>query len=131
MMRSLILTAILVGIGYVMLTVNIDVDSGAKTVAARAQIDSFVDALDSYKRDTEQYPSPGDGLNALRIRPSGAVNWQGPYLPRPIPRDPWGREYIYRFPGTHGTKPEIVSYGADGKPGGTGQNADIESWKLE
>jgi general secretion pathway protein G len=51
-------------------------------------------------------------------------------LPRPIPRDPWSREYIYIFPGTHGERPDIVSYGTDGKPGGSDQNADIESWKL-
>jgi len=57
------------------------------------------------------------------------MNWQGRHLPSSIPRDPWNREYIYSFPGTHGPRPEVVSYGADGIPGGSGINADVTSWK--
>jgi len=126
--------AVLATIGFVWLTVDIDGPGSAdraKVTSTAAQIDAFMDALDAYHRDTGQYPSTEEGLNALRIRPSRVVNWQGPYLTRPVPQDPWGREYIYNFPGTHGVKPEIVAYGADGKPGGTDQNVDIESWKLE
>jgi len=124
--------AVLLATALVLLTVNIDWgDSGAKAAAARAQIDSFMAALDAYKSDTGQYPSTVEGLDALRVKPDGVENWQGPYLPRAIPRDSWGREYIYNFPGTHGMKPEVVSYGADGKPGGVDESADIESWKLE
>jgi general secretion pathway protein G len=88
-------------------------------------------ALDAYKADTGQYPSTAEGLSALRIRPSSITGWQGPYLEKSVPRDFWGREYIYVFPGAHGSKPDILSYSADGKLGGTGTNADTESWTLD
>jgi general secretion pathway protein G len=110
--RLLLLTGILVLAGFVSLTVNIDCrDSGVKAVAARLQIDSFMDALDAYKRDTGRYPFSGEGLDALRAAPSGVSNWQGPYLSRPIPRDPWGRAYGYRFPGAAPEKPEVFISG--------------------
>jgi general secretion pathway protein G len=70
-------------------------------------------------------PRTDQGLQALRIKPEGARNWDGPYLQRDIPNDPWNHPYIYRFPGKTPGKPEILSYGADGAPGGTGENADI------
>ena len=86
-------------------------------------------ALDVYESDTGRYPSEAEGLLALLIKPPTAVNWQGPYLLSNIPRDPWNRQYIYRLPGMQEPKPEIVSYGADGTPGGSGINADVKSWK--
>lgn len=101
----------------------------ARVTAARAQISSFMTALGSYKLDTGVLPSTEEGLQALRAKPANLDMWQGPYLPKDIPLDPWGHPYIYKFPGEHGDEPDIISYGADGQPGGEGFNADIVSWK--
>jgi general secretion pathway protein G len=102
--------------------------SPAKESAARAQIENFMTALDSYFVDLGRYPSSQDGLKALRAKPESADNWNGPYLKKEIPTDPWGNAYVYRAPGRSGGY-EIVSYGADGREGGEGENADIESWQ--
>jgi len=101
----------------------------ARKTAVRAQINSFMTALGAYKLDTGLFPTTEQGLNALRAKPQGLNNWQGPYLPQDIPNDPWGTPYSYKFPGEHGDEPDIISYGADKQPGGDGINADIESWK--
>jgi len=101
----------------------------ARVVAARAQIGSFMTALGSYKLDTGVLPSTDEGLQALRVKPGNLDQWQGPYLPKDIPLDPWGHAYVYKYPGEHGDEPDIISYGADGQPGGDGYNADILSWK--
>jgi general secretion pathway protein G len=101
----------------------------ARRTAARAQVNSFMTALGAYKLDTGIYPTTEQGLQALRTRPQGVLQWNGPYLPQDIPLDPWGRPYLYRFPGEHGDEPDVVSLGADGQPGGEGLNADIVSWK--
>jgi general secretion pathway protein G len=103
-------------------------DKGRKT-AARAQINAYLTALGSYKLDTGIYPTTEQGLQALRAKPDGVENWQGPYTDKEISNDPWQHPYIYRFPGEHGDDPDITSYGADGQPGGDGINADIVSWK--
>jgi general secretion pathway protein G len=102
--------------------------SPAKESAARAQIENFMTALDSYFVDVGRYPSTHDGLKALRARPESADKWSGPYLKKEIPNDPWGNAYVYRAPGRSGGY-EIVSYGADGREGGEGENADIKSWE--
>jgi len=96
--------------------------------AAKAQITLFETALDTYKLDTSQYPNSSQGLEALRTRPSGVERWDGPYLPKAVPKDPWGHPYEYRFPGEHGDY-DIISYGADGSPGGDDENMDIVSWR--
>ncbi|HTP87902.1 MAG TPA: type II secretion system major pseudopilin GspG [Candidatus Acidoferrales bacterium] len=102
----------------------------AKVTQARAQIDSFQTALGAYKLDTGGFPTTEQGLMALRIKPADVLQWNGPYIPKDIPKDPWGMDYIYRFPGEHQPdEPEIVSLGADRQPGGEGVNADILSWK--
>ena len=103
----------------------------ARVTAARAQINAFNTALGAYKLDTSMYPTSEQGLAALRVRPANMPLWNGPYLPQDIPMDPWQRPYIYRYPGEHGDEPEIVSYGADGQPGGEDINADIVSWKSQ
>jgi len=103
----------------------------ARNAAARAQINSFMTAIGAYKLDTGTFPTTEQGLQALRTAPSGVNQWQGPYLPAEIPVDPWGRPYIYKYPGEHGDEPDVVSYGADGAPGGTGVDADILSWKSQ
>ena len=101
----------------------------ARVTATHAQINSFMTALGAYKLDTGTFPSAEVGLKALRDKPANVNQWQGPYLPQEIPLDPWGNAYIYRYPGEHGDEPEIISYGADGKDGGEGIDADIVSWK--
>jgi general secretion pathway protein G len=103
----------------------------ARVTAAHAQINSFMTALGTYKLDTGLFPTTEQGLQALRQRPQNLNNWQGPYLPQEIPMDPWGRPYIYKYPGEHGDEPDVISLGADGQPGGDGINADIVSWKAQ
>jgi general secretion pathway protein G len=91
---------------------------------ARAQIDSLEKALDQYRLDMRRYPSTEEGLQALIAKPGDAQAWSGPYLKKAVPLDPWGRAYVYRTPGQKGEF-ELISYGRDGKPGGTGEDADI------
>ncbi len=94
---------------------------------ARAQIESFGQALDQYRLDVGQYPNSEQGLLALRLAPQQVARWQGPYLKRDVPDDPWGRAYVYKRPGQHGEY-DLVSLGADGQPGGEGEAADVVSW---
>ena len=101
----------------------------AKVTAARAQLSAFSNALALYKLDTGTFPTTEQGLQALRVQPEGATQWQGPYLQQDIPVDPWGHAFIYKFPGDHGDEPDMTSLGGDGQPGGDGNNADIVSWK--
>jgi general secretion pathway protein G len=96
----------------------------SETAAARAQIDALAKALDSFRLDTGHYPSATQGLAALRERPSGEAKWNGPYLQKDVPADPWGKPYVYRVPGAKSDY-ELKSYGRDGAPGGSGDNADI------
>ena len=101
----------------------------AKVSTARAQIAAFQTALGAYKLDTGTFPTNEQGLQGLRTAPTGVRNWNGPYLPKDIPLDPWGNPYAYKYPGEHGDEPDIISYGADGRPGGEGEDADVLSWK--
>src|SRR5262245_1800148 len=102
--------------------------SESKAKAAKIQIDSFANALDLYFLDAGQFPSSSEGLNALMRRPGSMAGWNGPYLKgNTLPTDPWGRPYVYRFPGQYGSY-DIISLGADGQEGGTGAAADITSW---
>ena len=103
----------------------------SRVTATRAQINSFQTALGAYKLDTSKFPTTEQGLQALRVKPEGLNNWDGPYLPQEIPVDPWGNPYVYKFPGEHGDEPDIVALGADGKPGGEGDDADVLSWKSQ
>ena len=103
----------------------------SRVTATRAQINSFQTALGAYKLDTGKFPATEPGLQALRVKPEGLNNWDGPYLPQEIPVDPWGNPYVYKFPGEHGDEPDIVSLGADGKPGGESDDADVLSLKSQ
>ena len=103
----------------------------ARITAARNQIHNFMTALGAYKLDTGLFPTTEQGLVALRVKPSESNQWNGPYMPLDIPKDPWGHDYVYKFPGEHGEEPEITCLGADGQPGGEGLNADIVSWKSQ
>ncbi len=98
----------------------------AKQTIARGQIGNFTTALESYWVDTGNFPSTQQGLAVLRTDP-GVPGWAGPYLRKNIPDDPWGQPFVYKYPGRDGQF-EIVSFGADGVEGGTGENADITSW---
>jgi general secretion pathway protein G len=102
----------------------------SKTAAARAQIELFGAALDQYRLDVGAYPATGAGLDALVKNPS-APNWNGPYLKKNVvPVDPWGKPYQYKCcPGDHGDY-DIWTLGADGAPGGEGENADVTSWTV-
>jgi len=91
---------------------------------ARAQIESLEKALDQFRLDTRYYPTAEQGLEALVVKPANATNWSGPYLKKAVPTDPWGRPYVYRVPGSKGEF-DLYSLGKDGKPGGTGEDADI------
>ena len=102
----------------------------AKQSVARAQIENFMSALDSYFLDVGSFPTSQQGLSALRTRPEGVAKWNGPYLKKEIPGDSWGNAFVYRSPGRNGGY-EIVSYGADGKEGGEADNADINSWEAQ
>ncbi len=91
---------------------------------ARAQIDALEKALDQYRLDTRHYPNADQGLAALVDRPGDEPAWNGPYLRKAVPNDPWGHAYVYRTPGQKGEF-DLFSYGRDGKPGGIGEDADI------
>ena len=91
---------------------------------ARAQIESLEKALDQFRLDTRHYPTAEQGLDALMVKPANETNWAGPYLKKAVPNDPWGRAYVYRVPGSK-TEFDLYSLGKDGKPGGTGEDADI------
>ena len=99
----------------------------AKQVAAKSQISEFESVLDQYRLDVGRYPSNDEGLQALRVQPANVTNWDGPYLRKDLPMDPWGRPYGYRFPGVHGDF-DLMSFGADGQEGGDGDNADVVNW---
>jgi general secretion pathway protein G len=101
----------------------------AKVVQVRVQINNFEQALTQYKLSTGMFPTTEQGLEALRTKPANLNQWEGPYLKKEIPKDPWGHDYLYKYPGEHGEEPDIISYGLDGQPGGDGLNADIVSWK--
>lgn len=95
--------------------------------SAQAQVSALRSALDTYRLDVGQYPSTQQGLAALLTRPEGLQRWNGPYLQKAAPPDPWGRPYQYKSPGEHGDF-DVFSFGKDGQVGGSGDAADITSW---
>jgi general secretion pathway protein G len=126
---ELIVVVIIIGLlAGLVLPQFIRQEEKAKINAARAQIELFATALDTFRLDVGRYPTTDEGLQALRQKPGGLDRWDGPYLRKDLPLDPWGKPYIYRSPSAHGPY-EIVSHGADGVPGGDGDNRDITSWE--
>ena len=95
---------------------------------ARAQIDALEKALDQYRIDTGRYPNVEQGLAALNAKPADEARWDGPYLKKAVPNDPWGKPYQYRNPGERG-EIDLFSFGRDGQPGGDGDGADIGNWQ--
>jgi general secretion pathway protein G len=99
----------------------------SEVTIAKAQIEAFEKSLDTYRLDVGRYPSTDEGLASLLTAPATAgAKWNGPYLKKGVPPDPWGHPYQYKSPGTKGEF-EIISLGRDGQPGGTGEDADISS----
>ncbi len=99
----------------------------SKQKTAKVQISMFETALDTYRLDVGEYPATDHGLEALRVQPDDADKWDGPYLPKDIPLDPWGNPYDYVSPGEN-AEYEVISYGADGTAGGEGEDLDIVNW---
>jgi len=101
----------------------------SKTKTAALQIENLSSTLDLYRLEIGRYPSNDEGLQALVSAPSGVDGWNGPYLKNgQVPKDPWGFDYQYRYPGEHGGV-DIWSLGADNREGGEGESADIKSWE--
>jgi general secretion pathway protein G len=98
----------------------------SQVTIARAQIDGLTKAIDNYRLDVGRYPTTEEGLVSLFVKPASADKWAGPYLKKEVPLDPWGHAYVYQVPGTKGDY-AVISYGRDGQPGGTGEDADISS----
>ncbi|MEP6502040.1 MAG: type II secretion system major pseudopilin GspG [Betaproteobacteria bacterium] len=94
---------------------------------ARAQIVAFEKSLEQYRLEVGAYPTTEQGLAALVAKPAQVVRWDGPYLAKAVPLDPWGHAYVYKSPGAHGDV-DLMSLGRDGQPGGEGLDADIVNW---
>ena len=99
----------------------------AKQATARTQVETLALALNAYYIDCKAYPTPQQGLAALWEKPAGVDGWNGPYVAKAIPSDPWNHPYVLKIPGPNGLPFEVLSLGADGAEGGTGNNADISS----
>lgn len=102
----------------------------SEQAVAKSQIEGFARALHTYRIDVGSYPSTQEGLGALTQPPSDSTKarkWNGPYLEKAVPLDPWGKQYVYRNPGSQNQDFEITSLGEDGQPGGTGDAADVSS----
>ncbi|OGQ97055.1 MAG: type II secretion system protein GspG [Deltaproteobacteria bacterium RIFOXYD12_FULL_57_12] len=98
----------------------------AKQKTAKAQIEMLLTALETYRLDVGRYPGNNEGLDAL-VRNPGEDKWDGPYLAKQVPLDPWDAPYFYMNPGEHG-EVDVYSFGADKQPGGEGENSDVVSW---
>ncbi|MGH7322987.1 MAG: type II secretion system major pseudopilin GspG [Candidatus Rokuibacteriota bacterium] len=99
----------------------------SKQAAARVQIELLGTALDQFKLDTGRYPTTQEGLQALQTSPGNVTGWEGPYLKKDVPRDPWGNPYQYKAPGDHGDY-DLWSHGGDSAAGGDGEASDVVSW---
>jgi len=101
--------------------------SDAKRAKAASDIATLSSLLQQYRIDNDKYPTTEEGIEVLRVQPSDAPNWKGPYTSKDLPTDPWGNEYSYESPGPNGEDFLIQSYGSDGAPGGDGEASDITS----
>ena len=126
---EMLVVVTIIGLIASMVALNVFHQAGnAKHKLAGAEISTFMNALNLYKLDTGSFPTTEQGLNALRVKPDGVSNWSGPYLQKDVSLDAWQKPYLYKYPGDHGDEPDVMSLGADGQPGGEGENADIVSW---
>lgn len=131
MLELLIVIAIL-GLLAVVGTVQLASYLGrAKTDTARLQVDQLATALELYRIDVGRLPTTEEGLRALLDRPSGVTKWRGPYLTKSEAIvDPWSRPFVYRHPGEH-REYDLISYGADGRPSGAGEDTDVANWEQK
>jgi len=127
---ELMVVLVIIGVLAALIVPNVlDRADDARVTAARTDVGNLMQALKLYRLDNQRYPTGEQGLQALVARPTaGPVppNWK-PYLEK-LPNDPWGRPYQYLNPGVKG-EIDVMSFGADGQPGGEGKNADIGSWQ--
>ena len=127
---ELMVVLVIIGVLAALVVPNVlDRADESRVTAARTDVNNLLQALKLYRLDNQHYPSKEQGLNALVSRPGTGPapgNWR-PYLDT-LPNDPWGRPYQYLNPGVHGPV-DVLSLGADGQPGGEGNNADIGSWQ--
>lgn len=100
----------------------------SETKVAKAQLEGLGKALDLYRLEVGHYPSTEQGLQALVVAPPEESRWTGPYLQKKLPQDPWGRSYVYRYPGEH-SEYDLFSLGKDGQAGGEGENAEVTNWQ--
>src|SRR5574341_189468 len=128
LIELIIVATIIVLLAGLVLPQYIKQGEKATAKAAKAQIESFGVALDTFRLDIGRYPTSQEGLQALTQKPGGVERWDGPYLKKEVPLDPWDKPYIYKNPGDHGPY-DIISYGADGVPGRQDINRDITSWE--
>jgi general secretion pathway protein G len=127
---ELMVVLVIIGVLAALIVPNVlDRASDAKVTAARTDVNNLMQALKLYKLDNQRYPAQEQGLGALVAKPTegpSAPNWR-PYLDK-LPSDPWGRSYQYANPGVKG-EVDVMSYGADGQPGGEGADGDVGSWQ--
>ena len=127
---ELLVVLVIIGVLAALIVPNVlDRAEDARVTAARTDVNNLMQALKLYKLDNQRFPSSEQGLDALAKKPSvGTVppNWK-PYVDK-LPNDPWGRPYQYAYPGVKG-EVDVYSFGADGKPGGEGRDADVGSWQ--
>lgn len=129
LIEVLVVVVILAILAAVVVPRVMDRPGQAREAAAKQGVASIMTALNMFRLDTFAYPTTEQGLGALVTQPAGlpeGAYWKGPYLDR-VPKDPWGRPYLYLQPGTHGAV-DVYSLGSDGRPGGEGEAADIGNW---
>ena len=127
---ELMVVLVIIGVLAALIVPNVlDRADDARTTAAKTDVNNLMQALKLYRLDNQRYPTGEQGLAALTAKPTtnpAPPNWR-PYLDK-LPADPWGRPYQYLNPGVH-AEVDVLSLGADGLPGGEGNNADIGSWQ--
>ena len=127
---ELMVVLVIIGVLAALIVPNVlDRADDARATAARTDVNNLMQALKLYRLDNQRYPTSEQGLQALVAKPTAGVmppNWK-PYLEK-LPNDPWGRPYQYLNPGVKG-EIDVMSFGADGQPGGEGKNADVGSWQ--
>ncbi len=134
LLELMVVVAIIMVLSGVVTAVVINKIEEAKHSRAVADREGFESALDTFYLHNSRYPTTEEGLQALRVKPQGEdlPKWNGPYLKKAVPQDPWGNDYIYKCPGDHNPDSyDLYTYGKDGQEGGTGNDADITNWESE
>ncbi|MBE6376778.1 MAG: type II secretion system major pseudopilin GspG [Lentisphaeria bacterium] len=129
LIEVVIVIVILVTLASIATPMYMNYVSQANIGAAKTQLKNLSDAINGYRVDNKAYPPEESGLEALVSNVDDLETWKGPYIQGVLPKDPWGNDYIYRCPGEDDRPFEVISYGADGEPGGEDENADLSSWE--